>query len=136
MIKHKDITQDLLDVAQEILILFDLDNQIQIINRKGCEVLKCSQEDIIGQNWIDRFIPERNRQAIRQLGSDLMSGQIEDNEYREDALLTADGEERMCIWHNRLLYDEQGNIDGLLASGLDITEQKRMEEAIRCTQND
>jgi PAS domain S-box-containing protein len=61
----------------------------------------------------------------------LIGGDLEMVGSYENPVLTKWGEERIIAWHSTLLRDEAGNIIGSLSSGEDITERKRMEEALR-----
>ena len=60
-----------------------------------------------------------------------MAGEVEPFEYRESAVVTKGGEEKIIAWHNIILKDDKGTIIGSLSSGEDITERKRAEEALR-----
>jgi PAS domain S-box-containing protein len=42
-----------------------------------------------------------------------------------------DGQKRLLAWWCRVLKDENGNVEGVLSSAYDITEQKRAEEEIK-----
>ena len=49
----------------------------------------------------------------------------------ENENITRDGR-RVCIrWHNKSLFDENGEFAGLFSIGSDITEHKRIEAALR-----
>ena len=61
----------------------------------------------------------------------LMSGKIRPVEYFENPVLNKKGEERLIAWHNTILTDDHGNIVGILSSGTDITEQKKVEESLQ-----
>ena len=46
-------------------------------------------------------------------------------------MVTKNGEERIVSWHNTVLRDESGKINGILGSGEDITKRKFAEEALK-----
>ena len=48
--------------------------------------------------------------------------------------LTKDGKIITCEWNNSALHDDEGNIIGAISLGLDITERKQAEDALRFTQ--
>ena len=85
------------------------------------------EEEIIGQNWFDSFIPERMRGEVKAVFKDLMEGKIELTEYFENPIVARKGEERMIAWHNTLLRDDNGRITATLSSGEDITARKQAE---------
>ena len=89
------------------------------------------EEEIIGRDWFDNFIPAGCREKTRAVFEQLMAGETEPAEYFENPVLTRSGEERTVAWHNTVLRDEEGQTIASLSSGEDITERKRAEEALR-----
>ena len=128
--EERDRAQRYLDVAGVIIIAIDADQKVAMINKKGCEVLKYKENDIIGKDWPDNFIPERIREEVKNVLTKFMAGEIELVEYYENPVLTKNGEERIISWHNSILRDIEGKITGTLSSGEDITEQKHLEKQL------
>ncbi len=122
--------QQYLNVAGVMLIVLDPEGRVQLVNRKGCEMLGVPEAEILGRDWIDNFLPERMRKEARDTVAQLMAGNVDPAEYMESPILTRTGGERMVAWHNVLLRDETGSISGVLASGEDITERKRVESQL------
>ncbi|KAF0144150.1 MAG: multi-sensor hybrid histidine kinase [Nitrospirae bacterium] len=129
--KERDKAQLYLDIAGVMLVAIDATQRVKLINKKGCEVLGYCEEDIIGKNWFDIFIPEKSREDVKNVFAKIMKGEAEAVEYHENSVVTGNGEERLIAWHNSLIKDDEGNITGTLSSGEDITEHERAEEFIR-----
>ena len=123
--------QQYLDVAGIMLIAINADQQVTLINPKGCEVLGYPQEEVLGQNWFERFLSRENIADVKQVFGRIISGDIEPVEYFENPIVRKDGSQRFIAWHNSILRDPSGNIAGLFSSGEDITERKQVEEAIK-----
>jgi len=132
--EERDRAQKYLDVAGVMLAVVDADEQISLMNNKGCEVLGYSEREVIGQNWFNLLVPERCREEVRGIFRQLMAGQIGPVEYYENALLTKNGAERIMAFHNTVLTDEDGSICAALCSGEDITERKEAERQLRIYQ--
>ncbi len=124
---EKDKAQKYLDIAGVIILAIDSEQKVTLINRKGCEVLGYEEEEIVGKNWLDNFIPPRLRRKVTAVCQGLLNGTAEAVAYYENPVLTKSGEERIVAWHNTVLRDDKGNVTGHLSSGEDITERKRME---------
>ncbi|MGB9629059.1 MAG: MASE3 domain-containing protein [Thermodesulfobacteriota bacterium] len=126
--EERNRAQGYLDVAGVMLLVIGSDQKVQLINKKGCEILGWSESEILGKNWFDHFLPEEDREKVRAVFLKIISGEIEPFEYVENTILTKRGEKRMIAWHNKVLKDESGKIVATLSSGMDITERKKAEE--------
>jgi len=129
--KERDRARTYLDIAGVMFVAIDREGRVSLINKKGCDVLGYSEEEVVGRNWFDNFVPERVKDEIDAISKQLLAGKIELAEYHENPILTRQGNERLIAWHNTVLMDETGNIVGHLSSGEDITERKRVEEDVR-----
>jgi diguanylate cyclase (GGDEF)-like protein/PAS domain S-box-containing protein len=117
--------QQYLNIVGVMLIAVDAEGRVQLVNRKGCEMLGASEAEILGKDWFENFLPERLRNEVKEMFIQPLQGNIAPVEYMENAILTRGGEERVVAWHNTLLLDEAGKVNGVLASGEDITERKQ-----------
>ncbi len=120
--------QNYLNVVAVMLLSLDTQARITLINHKGCEMLGLPEQDILGKNWFEHFLPERHVAEIKQVFARLMSGDIDGLEHYENTVLTGRGEERFFAWNTTLLKNETGHITGILASAEDITERKQAEQ--------
>jgi diguanylate cyclase (GGDEF)-like protein/PAS domain S-box-containing protein len=129
--EQKERAQQYLDMAGVMLLVIGADQRVQLINKRGCDLLGYSEEEIVGKNWFDNFVPEEQRNSIRGLFEKLMRREKEPETFYENFVLTRDGDKRMVLWHNTLLTDESGTPTGTLSSGEDITERIEAEKALR-----
>lgn len=129
--QEQDTSRLYLDVVGASVVAIRSDRTVSLINQAGCRLLDYPQEEIIGADWFERFLPERARAEVEAIFGRLMTGMIEPVEYTENVVLTRSGEERIVAWHNTVLRDGAGTITGTLSSGEDITERKRAEEALQ-----
>ncbi len=129
--KEKTRAERYLDVAGVIIVVIDTDERVSLINKKGSEILGYEEEEIIGKNFFESFIPERTRAEAHSIFARLLSGQDGSLEYFEFPVLTRSGEERILAWYNTLVRDEQGRITGSMSSGEDITARKKAEVQAR-----
>lgn len=125
--EEKNRIQSYLDVAGVIFLVIGSDEKVRLINRKGCTILGLNENDILGKNWFDHFVNEKDREKVRFAFSRILSGEIEPYEFIENSILNSKGEERVIAWQNTVLKDHTGNIIATLSSGMDITERKQAE---------
>jgi len=129
--REKENSEAYLTIAGVILAIIDADENISLINKKGCEVLGYQEGELIVRNWFETLLPQRIKDEIRGVFGKLMDGDTEPVEYYENPLLSKDGEERLIAFHNTVIKNPRGQIVGVLLSGEDITERKQMEEKLQ-----
>ncbi|WP_372745971.1 PAS domain S-box protein [Lutibacter sp.] len=131
LILEKNKAQNYLNVAGVILVNIDPNGIVQMINPKGCEILEYTEEEIIGKNWFENFIPKSDQDKIKKIANLVCSGNIDDVKHFENEILTKTGQKRLIAWTNVLIYDANGNITSSLSSGEDITERKKTERILK-----
>ncbi len=116
-----------------MVVMLDADQKVTLINKKGCDILCCEAEEIIGSNWFDNFLPEQERNEIKVVFNKLMAGEIKPVEYYENEILTKNNEKRLIAWYNTVFKDENGKIINTLGAGVDITESRNAEMQIKAS---
>jgi PAS domain S-box-containing protein/putative nucleotidyltransferase with HDIG domain len=129
--RERDMSQKYLDIVGVILVAWNEQGQITLLNQTGYRILGYKVGELEGKNWIETCVPAYAREEVRQVFQHLMAGRVEAVETYENPILTKSGEERVIAWHNTVLTNETGQIVGALASGEDVTERKRAEEHTR-----
>ncbi len=128
---ERDRAQSYLNLVSVIIIALDTNGNITLLNRKGCETAGYTENEVIGLNWIDHFIPESSRNEVRKVFQEIVHGNIRSYEHIENRIVDRHGNERQILWYNSLLKDEAGNIIGTLSAGEDITERKLADNLLK-----
>ncbi len=131
--REMERAQMYLDVAATLMMAFDPDTRILMINRKGADLIGLPEADLIGRVWVDEFVPKEDRDLVRGLFRKFVSGQMDGLDYYESYALTVAGDRRLIAWYLTGVRNPDGQIGGILASGIDITERRRMEEDLHRT---
>ncbi|WP_207652902.1 AAA family ATPase [Anaeromicrobium sediminis] len=126
--QERDKLEKYLHIAEVSFLVLDVEGKVALINRKGCELLGYSEEEVIGQKWHDKFIKEDNREEAKDSFKTLLNG--EQVEYCDRIIITKTGKERMVSFHNIVLRDQDGNVEGTLSCGVDVTEHKLLREQL------
>ncbi len=130
--QSQEALQRYLDMIQSVIVSIRRDGSIEMINPAGCRLLGYSQEELIGQNWFAIALPQpAGLEQIQPFYEMIFNGALDRAAYFENQIRHKEGEERLIAWYNAYLEDDQGNLIGLIASGNDITEQKRAEEELK-----
>lgn len=128
---ERNKAQNYFDVAKVMMLVLDIDLNIIQINKKGCSIIGYSEEEIIGKNC-DIFLTDNFKETIQTMLSSLLKDELKDDnkksiEYCENPILTRTSEVKIIAWHNSILKDENGNIEGILCSGEDVTLRNETE---------
>jgi len=129
--REKERAEGYLDIAGVMVATINTNEEITLMNKKGCEILGYQAGELIGRNWFDAVVPERIRSEIRGAFRKLLAGDIEPVKYYENPLLTKDGEERLIAFTNAAIRDPNGKIVGVLTSGEDVTELRKAQEQLQ-----
>jgi PAS domain S-box-containing protein len=132
---ERDRAQRYLDVAGVMLVGLDPAGRVTLANRRACELLGYPVDEIVGQVWADRFVPEADAAYVERFLARLAEGEIEYSERRTGLIVTASGETRSITWQNARVGDANGRFVGSLSSGLDVTEQLSASAALRQSQD-
>lgn len=120
-----------LKIMKTMLVTVDFGGKITFANERARDVLEVpADEEIIGKNWFENFIPEKNQKAARDLFKKIME-EKDTSGYCENVILTRNKKEKLIAWRNAALKDGLGNTIGIIFSGDDITEKKEKEEMER-----
>ena len=134
--KERDTAKLYLDLAGFIFLRIDRFGCISMANKKCCELLDYTEEELIGKNWFDNFLPQENREKVKAIFDMMSKGEKLFAEFYENTILTRNHQERLISWHNVILYNEDGSFAGTLSSGEDITDKRIIEEKIRKSEED
>jgi PAS domain S-box-containing protein/putative nucleotidyltransferase with HDIG domain len=130
--KERSRAKMYLDNAAVLMLVVDDEGKVTLINRKGCEILGYSNDEIIGKNWFDKFSPERIRDSLKnEWYSEMLAGNIEPVLYFESPVVIRSGEEKVIAWHNVPITNDKNKIIGILSSGEDITVKRETEQALK-----
>ncbi len=134
---QKEKAQKYLNIVQVIMLSLDTAGNITLINNMGVKILGYNNyKELLGKNWYDITcqIKEKRIQKKARYKA-IMEGKIELKNYKEDFIKTKSGDKKIIGWHNTLLYDEQGNISGILSSGIDVTETRNAQKELQQQQD-
>ncbi|MFX1281334.1 MAG: PAS domain S-box protein [Promethearchaeota archaeon] len=120
-----------LNLAGVILVALNRDGNITLMNKKGYEILEYEEGELDGYSWFEKCVPSRYKEEVFNVFKQLMKGEIEPVEFFENPVITKNGSEKIIVWHNIILYDKDGNAEGTLSSGEDITERRKAEKELK-----
>jgi PAS domain S-box-containing protein len=121
------IMSKIIEGTNDAFFVKDIEGRYTMINSFGARIIGKPKEDIIGKSDLELFPPDTAQPLIDNDGPVLKSG------------TTVKIEETVQVKGNRYnflstkgpLYDNKGNITGLIGISRDITGHKKIEDALR-----
>jgi len=127
--KERDFANSIVGMAQAIILILDTGGHIVYFNHYLEEIAGYILEEVKGKDWFKTFLPSHTRETTRSLFRKAIGG-IKTRGNVND-IITKDGRERLIEWYDTTIKGADGNIEGLLAIGQDVTDKKKAEEALR-----
>ena len=127
--REKDFSSRILAVANVLIVVMDREGRILLFNRKCEELTGWRESEVRGKRIWDLLLPERVVAPIREAFSQL--GEKDIFPYYENPWRMRNGGERNIRWNNSVTRDERGEVVWVIGTGIDITEQRQLEEQLR-----
>ena len=128
--RAKEYSDTLIRTANVMILGLDPEGRIEIFNEAAEKMTGYSEAEIRGRSWFDTVVPRKRFpetwnafQEARAAGEALPL-------IFENPVLTKSGEQRLVSWQNRSLFRD-GMPEGSISFGMDITDQRSAEEALR-----
>ena len=126
--KERNVVAAMLDTVGALVIVLDDEGRIIRFNRACEQSTGRTLSDVAGKRVWDLFIPEEDS-ATFQMQFEKMRADRLHSDY-ECHWLAADGSHRLIAWSGTSLPGSSGTPAYVIATGIDITERKRLEKAI------
>jgi len=122
--RYRSVIQDF----TELVCRWKPDGTLTFVNDAYCRYFGKDPEELIGQNFL-QLIPESEHTKVwEHFESFTKETPVQTHEHR---VLGADGELRWQRWTNRAIFDDYGRVVEFQSVGSNITEMKRVEEALQ-----
>ncbi|HPP58697.1 MAG TPA: PAS domain S-box protein [Candidatus Hydrogenedens sp.] len=125
--QERDRCIGFLNLSPSLFILLDSDGNIQHLNHSACQVLKCDTS-AIGKNWFETFVSPEQRETLQKHFKEIITNKIISDIEDEVYIINSNNEEKILLLRHAFLYGENREINGLIYSGMDITEKIKDEK--------
>ena len=115
--EEKNYLRTIMDTIQSFVLVLDKEGRIYNLNQYTEQISGYSLKEVQFKKFWDFFIDNDKQRIIRNY----LSGQIP-LEY-ENFWLMKNGKKRFIKWKSRIVHDSEGNIQFVLATGVDITDK-------------
>ncbi len=123
--------RDLVHHARSILLRLDPQGRIRFFNEFGQRFFGFQEQQVVGKGLIGTLVPPtpENEAQLQELLREIQQ-QPEKHAGTEQLCRCRNGRRVWIAWTHRALLDENKKLAGILCVGTDITDRKRIEEAL------
>ncbi|MBU4525482.1 MAG: PAS domain S-box protein [Desulfomicrobium sp.] len=123
--------KNILLYTPQIGISLDPKGRIIFANEYFLKLAGWKEEEVLGQDWFEMFIPAEHRESIREFFVSAMSGGHSlAYSTHENEILDKNGVRYSVAWANVLTLDSSGSPTDVTSLGIDLTERKHAEEVL------
>ncbi|MCE5336792.1 MAG: PAS domain S-box protein [Desulfobacteraceae bacterium] len=126
--------RELVESANSVIVKITLDGRITFMNECAERLFGYSREEIINRPAIGTIVPEVESSG-RDMSALLNSIVLDQHRFAtiENENITKDGTRLWMSWTNRGVYDDRGNLEGIVSIGVDQTSRKKAERELLIT---
>lgn len=128
LIEARSFIEAVLDTVGALVVVLDSTGRIVRFNGTCERVTGYRSGEVIGRRVWDFLVPPREVEAVRAVFARLTAGECR-NRF-ESHWRARDGAERLIEWSNTGLTDAAGAVEYVVATGIDVTEQRATEAAM------
>lgn len=122
--------RELVESANAIILRWNPQGEIAFINEFGEHLFGYAAGELSGRNVLETIVPSYESDG-RDLTAMIHEICLHPENYAVNVNenVRKNGSRIWISWRNRPVYDDQGNLTGILSVGQEVTEQKRAEQA-------
>ncbi len=131
--KEKEFSRQILETSPAFLVALDREGMIRMVSQSLLRALNRERGEVLGAPFFPTLLPADEESSAVQRFRDLLSHPVPQmEEYR---VRTKEGLLRTVEWHLRPVCKEGQTVDFVLVVGIDITDRKAMEAALRASED-
>ncbi len=127
--KERDFSSVVVDTAGALVVVLDTTGRIVRFNRTCEQITGYGFEEVRDRHFWDIFLVPEEMAEVKATFARLRAGHFPSQ--FENYWLTKSGDRRLIAWSNTAIVDDDDVVEHIIGTGIDITERKRAEEALR-----
>ncbi len=124
----QNLSDAIIDAIGALIVVLDREGRIMRFNQSCETATQWTQAEVLGQPFFDLFVPLEQRQIVRELFSQLRSGDFPNG--HENDWLRRDGTRITIAWSNTCTVDAGGEVRFVIGTGSDVSAQRRVEQTL------
>ena len=127
--KAKAWSDDIIRFAPTLVIGLDPAGRIVLFNEYAEQLTGYRRDEVLGEEWVARLVPTDEQADIRAILEEAVeTGDV--LHANQSPILLKDGSQRWISWNSQAMQ-EDGKLKMVLSFGVDMTERRRAEKALK-----
>jgi PAS domain S-box-containing protein len=127
--KERNFISAVIDTSSALVVVLDREGKIVRFNRACEQTTHYSFDEVRGRYFWNLFLIPEEVEPVKATFVEVQAGQFP-NEF-DNYWVAKDGSRRLIAWSNTALVDNQGEVEYIISTGIDITERKQAEKALQ-----
>jgi PAS domain S-box-containing protein len=127
--KERNFVSAVLDTAGALVVVLDPEGNVVRFNRACERITGYSFDEVRGKPFPETFLLAEERPEVERDFQRLLSG--EPRLERRNSWVTRSGDRRMIEWSNTTLTGDDGKVEYVVATGIDVTERYQARQKLK-----
>ncbi|WP_349262701.1 PAS domain S-box protein [Allocoleopsis sp.] len=127
--KERNFISAVIDTSSALVVVLDREGKIVRFNRACEQITAYSFDEVRDRYFWNLFLIPEELETVKAIFAKLQAGQFPNES--ENYWVTKDGSRRLIAWSNTTLLNNQGLVEFVIGTGIDITERKQAEKALQ-----
>jgi len=126
--KERDFTNAVLDTVASLVLVLDRTGTIVRFNRACEEISGYPAAEAVGKIAWDLLVPPEQAEGVKGDFQKLVAGMFPSR--YENEWVARDGTRKLVAWSNTALLAQDGSVEYVIATGIDITERRKADDLL------
>jgi diguanylate cyclase (GGDEF)-like protein/PAS domain S-box-containing protein len=128
--------REIVNRTNAIVLRWDPQGRILFMNDFGQRLFGYTEEELVGRSVLDLIVPDTEESTGRNLVAMIEDLLRHPERYvnNENENVARDGQRLWITWRNTTIVDSKGELVEILSTGIDTTDRKRAEDALRANE--
>ncbi len=123
-----DFTMKMINTSPTYIVTINPDGKTLLMNETMLKKLGYTTAEVVGRDYVNTFVAEKDRATATKVFDTLTKEKT--SKINEICMLSKTREELLVEWHCTLVLKEDGVIDYIFGTGVDISRRKKVEETL------
>jgi len=130
--RQHEFIEAVLETAGALVVVMDHQGRILRFNRACEHTTGYSSEEVLGKAVWELLLVADEIEPVKEVFTRLRAG--ESRSEHETVWISKDGRRRRIAWSNTVITDQQGAMEYVVATGIDVTLLKQIQDQLRKTE--